>query len=125
MQIGLVGLGKMGYNLALNLAGDGYRVIGYDPGREDADDGIELVNSLPELVKSLEPRRVIWIMVPAGETVDHLINELALLVSPQDIIVDGGNSNYSVQEDSFAGKVVAALRNEFGGHGVVSSKKAD
>jgi 6-phosphogluconate dehydrogenase len=94
MQIGIVGLGKMGYNLALNLAGHGHRVIGYDPGREKADEGIELVNSLPELVKRLASRRVIWIMVPAGETVDHLLNELALLVSPQDIIVDGGNSNY-------------------------------
>jgi 6-phosphogluconate dehydrogenase len=94
MQIGLVGLGKMGYNLALNLAGHGHRVIGYDPGREKTEEAIELVNSLPELVRRLAPRRVIWIMVPAGETVDHLLNELVLLVSPQDIIVDGGNSNY-------------------------------
>jgi 6-phosphogluconate dehydrogenase len=94
MQIGIVGLGKMGYNLALNLAGHGHRVIGYDPGQEKTDEGIELVNSLPELVKRLASRRVIWIMVPAGETVDHLLNELVLLVSPQDIIVDGGNSNY-------------------------------
>ncbi|MBS3975381.1 MAG: decarboxylating 6-phosphogluconate dehydrogenase [Syntrophomonadaceae bacterium] len=94
MQIGIVGLGKMGYNLALNLAGHGHRVIGYDPGREKTEEGIELVNSLPELVRRLAPRRVIWIMVPAGETVDHLLNELVLLVSPQDIIVDGGNSNY-------------------------------
>jgi len=94
MQIGLVGLGKMGYNLAFNLADHGHQVIGYDPGRQNPEQKIELVNSIPELVKRLAPRRVIWLMVPAGITVDNLINELLPLASSQDIIVDGGNSNY-------------------------------
>lgn len=98
MNIGIVGLGKMGYNLALNLMKHKHSVVAYDMNTaaveqltsEDATGAY----SLAQLVSNLPERRIIWLMIPAGSCVDDTINELIPLLSPQDIIIDGGNSNY-------------------------------
>ncbi len=99
MNIGLVGLGKMGINLALNLLDHNYKVTGYDKFLTNeikaTYKGIEYKNSLKELVQSLKKPRVIWVMVPAGETTDQVINELRDLLDKGDIIIDGGNSRYT------------------------------
>lgn len=91
MKIGMVGLGKMGGAMVERLRRAGHEAIGYD--REpDARD----VASLEELVRALdgEPRRVVWVMVPAGEPTESTLDALAGLVDEGDLLVDGGNSNY-------------------------------
>jgi 6-phosphogluconate dehydrogenase len=99
MNIGLIGLGKMGLNLALNLIDHGYGVVGFDKflsedtKKEYSD--IKYKDSLKELVKSLEKPRVIWVMVPSGEVTDGVLNQLGLLLDNDDIIIDGGNSRYT------------------------------
>ncbi|MDN5347417.1 MAG: 6-phosphogluconate dehydrogenase [Clostridia bacterium] len=98
MQVGLIGLGKMGFNLALNMLEKGLQVVGY--ARTPAtvaratEAGVTGVGGLTELVDRLKPPRVIWLMVPAGPGVDELIEGLAPLLAASDIIVDGGNSYY-------------------------------
>lgn len=98
MKIGLVGLGKMGYNLALNLKRNGHDVTGYDVNRTILDkinnEGVATANSLEELVNLLGGMRVIWLMIPAGELIDIALSDLKLLLEKGDIIIDGGNSNY-------------------------------
>ena len=98
MQIGLVGLGKMGYNLALNLHKNKFEVIAYDvataPRKQLAGKGLKTVDSLSELVNSFSGRRLIWLMVPAGSIVDETIDAIKSKLSPNDIILDGGNSHY-------------------------------
>lgn len=98
MNIGLIGLGKMGYNLGLNMKDHGHKVIAYDCGIEkvkDAEkDGLIGAYSLEELVGKLEGRKIVWLMVPAGKAVDDLIDQLLPLLSEHDIIIDGGNSRY-------------------------------
>lgn len=96
MQLGLIGLGKMGYNLALNLKRNGHTVIAYDTGKAAMEkiqaEGIATATSIEELVKSLPGRRVIWMMVPAGNTVDIVIKNLTHYLHKNDILIDGGNS---------------------------------
>ncbi|MCL4442248.1 MAG: decarboxylating 6-phosphogluconate dehydrogenase [Firmicutes bacterium] len=99
MQIGMVGLGRMGINLAQNMADHRYEVIGYDrlPGsvQEAENHGIRGAYSLAELVGKLEGQsRVLWLMVPAGNPVDETIAELTGLLKSRDIIIDGGNSHF-------------------------------
>jgi 6-phosphogluconate dehydrogenase len=98
MEIGIIGLGKMGYNLALNLMKHNYKVVAYDVVNENIDSilkgGAVGAYSKKELVEKLSDRRVIWLMVPSGNIVDEVINELAPFLKPFDIIIDGGNSNY-------------------------------
>jgi 6-phosphogluconate dehydrogenase len=99
MQIALIGLGKMGYNLALNLRNHGHALVTYDQtaaltGQIAQEPGIETATSLEHLVEMLSPRRVIWLMVPAGPIVDEVIEGLLPHLSPGDILIDGGNSNY-------------------------------
>lgn len=98
MELGMIGLGRMGANMAERLVLNGHRVMGVDPGaqaREQASArGIEAVAALPELVAGLAAPRAVWLMVPAGETVDRTIAELLPLLAAGDIVVDGGNSNY-------------------------------
>ncbi|MDP9429362.1 MAG: decarboxylating 6-phosphogluconate dehydrogenase [Actinomycetota bacterium] len=90
MQLGLIGLGKMGGNMAERLRRAGHEVIGYDrsPGKRD-------VESLPALVEALTAPRVVWVMVPAGEPTRATVKELAGLLEAGDVIVDGGNSRYT------------------------------
>jgi 6-phosphogluconate dehydrogenase len=98
MQIGLIGLGKMGYNLALNMKQKGHSVVAFDANRAAMEkiqaEGIATVSSVNELAQALGGRRVIWIMVPAGQVVDVVIGNLKNYLKADDIIIDGGNSFY-------------------------------
>ncbi|MFY9484834.1 MAG: glucose-6-phosphate dehydrogenase [Patescibacteria group bacterium] len=97
-ELGIVGLGKMGGSLALQLLGKGYRVVGFnrtpEPAALLAKQGMIAVASLDELLTKLSKPRIIWLMVPAGKPVDQLIDDLAGRLSRGDIIIDGGNSYY-------------------------------
>jgi 6-phosphogluconate dehydrogenase len=98
MQLGLFGLGKMGYQLGLNLLEKGHSVVAYDV-MESAvtkfeQEGGKGCRSVQELVNALTPPRVIWLMVPAGEIVDKILAELEPLLNEGDIVIDGGNSHY-------------------------------
>jgi 6-phosphogluconate dehydrogenase len=98
MHIGLIGLGKMGFNMAERLRLGGHKVVGFDFSKETTDrltaTGSLGVTSLEDLVKSLESPRAIWLMVPAGDPVDETIAKLKPLMDKGDIFIDGGNSNY-------------------------------
>ncbi|MDN5325933.1 MAG: 6-phosphogluconate dehydrogenase [Moorella sp. (in: firmicutes)] len=98
MQIGLVGLGRMGLNLALNMLDHGHEVIGYARTRATVDkaaaQGVKGTCSLEEMVGKLVAPRLVWLMIPAGKAVDEVIEQLVPSLAPGDIIVDGGNSHY-------------------------------
>jgi 6-phosphogluconate dehydrogenase len=85
----MVGLGRMGGNMAERLRRSGHEVVGFDRNPQIAD-----VRTLAELVQQLPPPRVTWVMVPAGEPTRSTISELGELLSAGDLVVDGGNSNY-------------------------------
>ena len=89
MQIGIVGLGRMGANMAERLRRGGHEVIGYDRNPSISD-----VGALSELVAKLVAPRAVWVMVPAGDPTEQTIQELAGLLEAGDLIVDGGNSNF-------------------------------
>lgn len=91
MKIVMIGLGKMGANMAERLRRSGHDVVGYDRDPDRAD-----VTSLEEAVAALdgEDRRVVWVMVPAGGPTTSTIAELAGLLSEGDLVVDGGNANF-------------------------------
>ena len=89
MQVGMVGLGRMGANMAERLRRGDHEVIGYDRNPEVSE-----VGSLSELVARLTAPRVAWVMVPAGDPTEQTVQELAGLLQKGDLIVDGGNSNF-------------------------------
>ncbi|HEY3144653.1 MAG TPA: decarboxylating 6-phosphogluconate dehydrogenase [Acidimicrobiales bacterium] len=89
MKIGMVGLGKMGGNMAARLRLAGHEVVGYDAFSDASD-----VASLGALVSALDPPRVVWVMVPSGDPTESTIRELGELVSARDVVIDGGNSNW-------------------------------
>ncbi|MFJ5213066.1 NAD(P)-binding domain-containing protein, partial [Streptomyces nigra] len=93
MQLGLVGLGKMGGNMRERIRRAGHTVVGYDRNADLAD-----VHSLEELVGKLPGPRVVWVMVPAGAPTQSTIDELAELLEPGDVVVDGGNSRWTDDE---------------------------
>src|SRR3954453_8173831 len=90
MQMGLVGLGKMGFNMRERLREGGHEVIGYDPRPEVTD-----VPDLAGLSAALQAPRVVWVMVPSGEVTDSTIVGLADVLSSGDLVIDGGNSRYT------------------------------
>lgn len=90
MQLGLVGLGKMGFNMRERLREGGHEVIGYDPRPEVSD-----VPSLAGLAEALTAPRVVWVMVPSGEITHQTIVELAGVLEAGDLVIDGGNSRYT------------------------------
>jgi 6-phosphogluconate dehydrogenase len=94
MQLGLVGLGRMGSNMRERLRSAGHRVVGYDRNAEVAD-----VHSLDELVAALDAPRAVWIMVPSGEPTKQTVRELAGLLEHGDVVVDGGNSQYTDDQE--------------------------
>ena len=98
MKIGLVGLGKMGFNLALNLMDHGHEVVAYDITPENVNSiskkGATPAASLKSLVEKMSKKRVVWVMVPAGKAVDGVVGELGKYLDRDDIIIDGGNSFY-------------------------------
>ena len=106
MEIGLSGLGKMGYNLALNLSDHGHTVIGTDVG-DVTSEAFTIVSSIEDVIVQLSTPRVIWSMVPAGEVTEQVLAELYDRLEPGDIVIDGGNSNYKLsvaRAEQFAGK---------------------
>jgi 6-phosphogluconate dehydrogenase len=99
MELGMVGLGRMGANMAERLLRGGHKVTGFDP-NPDARKALEgkgagSAESLQALVQSLPAPRVLWLMVPAGKITDDTVNTLLSLLSPGDTVIDGGNSNYN------------------------------
>ena len=100
--IGLLGLGVMGSNFALNMRDQGARVLAFDKTlKESPGEGIELCPDLNALVQGLERPRSILMLVPAGKAVEEALEELRSLLEPGDIIVDGGNSHYLDSERRF------------------------
>src|SRR5580693_10806627 len=95
MELAMIGLGRMGANMAQRLMRGGHRVVGFDPAAAARklieEKGAESAVSLEELVGKLKAPRVLWLMVPAGEITDNTINSLVPLLSPGDCIIDGGN----------------------------------
>lgn len=98
MELGMVGLGRMGANMAARLLQAGHRVTGFDAEEEARAQasarGLQAEASLPALVATLAVPRAIWLMVPAGAVVDAVLDELLPLLAPGDLVVDGGNSLY-------------------------------
>ncbi|MGB3604713.1 phosphogluconate dehydrogenase (NAD(+)-dependent, decarboxylating) [Gordonia sp. (in: high G+C Gram-positive bacteria)] len=90
MQLGLVGLGKMGANMRTRIVAAGHEVVGYDPRPEVSD-----VASLEAMVDALSTPRVVWLMVPAGDITRDSVAALADLLDSGDIVIDGGNSHFS------------------------------
>ncbi|GAB3312481.1 decarboxylating 6-phosphogluconate dehydrogenase [Epidermidibacterium keratini] len=91
MQVGLVGLGKMGGNMAQRLRQGGHDVIGYDR----SPDSDRQADSLKAMVEQLQAPRVVWVMVPAGAPTSETIDQLGELLEPGDLVIDGGNSKYT------------------------------
>ncbi len=98
MELGMVGLGKMGANMTTRLIKKGHRLVVYDRSAEAvtaaAKEGAFSAASLEDLVGKLQSPRALWVMVPAGGPTESVIRELAGLCSGGDVILDGGNSNY-------------------------------
>ena len=98
MELGMIGLGRMGANMAERLVRGSHRVAGFDPSAEvrtlAASKGIEAAASLAELVATLPSPRVLWMMVPAGKIVDDTLAQLLPLLASGDVVIDGGNSYY-------------------------------
>jgi 6-phosphogluconate dehydrogenase len=98
MELGIIGLGRMGANMAERLVLGAHRVIGYDRNPEAiqrvVDKGAAGAHSLADCVRQLTAPRVIWLMVPAGDPVDQTIEQLLPHLGQSDTLIDGGNSNY-------------------------------
>ncbi|WCE05286.1 decarboxylating 6-phosphogluconate dehydrogenase [Pseudoxanthomonas sp. JBR18] len=98
MELGMVGLGRMGANMAQRLVQAGHKVAGFDPMPEAraraAGHGIGPADTLEALVAGLPSPRIVWLMVPAGKIVDSTLDTLVPLLQPGDIVIDGGNSYY-------------------------------
>ena len=98
MQIGMIGLGKMGGNMSLRLTNGGHRVVVFDLDAtkvaEFEQKGMKGATDLQRFVDQLEKPRVAWLMVPAGDPTETMVDKLAALFEPGDILIDGGNSYY-------------------------------
>ncbi len=97
MELAILGLGRMGYNMTLRLLRDGHRVVAYNrssgPIKEAEAAGAAGAYSIPQVIEKLTAPRVVWMMIPAG-AVQAMVETLLPLMSPGDILVDGGNSNW-------------------------------
>ena len=90
MQLGLIGLGKMGGNMRDRLRAAGHEVVGFDPRPEVTD-----VDSLASLAAALSAPRVVWVMVPSGDPTRGVVQALSEVLAPGDLVIDGGNSRYT------------------------------
>lgn len=90
MHIGIIGLGKMGNNMRARLRAKGLEVTGFDPNPAVSD-----VATLADLAAALPAPRVIWVMVPSGKITDDVIHDVAEVLQPDDLVIDGGNSRYT------------------------------
>ena len=113
MKLGMIGLGRMGGNMATRLIRGGHSVVGFDPNADARkaleDDGGGSADSLEALVAALPAPRALWMMVPAGKITDQTVETLAGLLAPGDVVIDGGNSNYKDtlrRAEALAGKQV-------------------
>ena len=98
MELGMIGLGRMGGNMTQRLLGGGHHIVAYDPNEQArlsvVNAGAIEATSIDELVSHLSPPRAVWVMVPAGDVTDETIGTLSAELSVGDTIIDGGNSNY-------------------------------
>jgi 6-phosphogluconate dehydrogenase len=98
MELGMIGLGRMGANMAQRLVRGGHRVVGFDPKPEARKaieaNGAESADALDALVAKLKTPRTVWMMVPAGSITDGTVDGLLALLGAGDTLIDGGNSNY-------------------------------
>jgi 6-phosphogluconate dehydrogenase len=108
MEIAMIGLGRMGGNMARRLLRGGHRVVMFDRNAAAGSDikssekGGDVAGSLPDLVQKLAAPRHVWVMLPAGEITEGTLKELSGLMSPDDTIIDGGNSNYKDTQRRYA-----------------------
>ena len=117
MELGMIGLGRMGANMAQRLLRGGHRVVGFDPNadaraRRWRPTAAAAPTSLQALVAALPAPRTLWMMVPAGEITDDTVTALCALLEPGDTIIDGGNSNYkdTLRRAEAVRRQAAALR---------------
>jgi 6-phosphogluconate dehydrogenase len=98
MQLGMIGLGRMGANIVRRLMRAGHDCVVFDrdpaAGKALAGEGAQVAGTLLELAQKLSAPRAVWVMVPAGEATESTVRELAGVLAPGDTIIDGGNSNY-------------------------------
>ncbi|MDF7639269.1 decarboxylating 6-phosphogluconate dehydrogenase [Lactobacillus sp. ESL0791] len=98
MKLYMIGLGKMGYSLAENAIEHGHEVVGYDTNpatmNKAVKDGIKTIDSIDSL-KQVSSRKAVWVMLPAGKITDSVLKELENVLTPNDIAIDGGNSEYT------------------------------
>jgi 6-phosphogluconate dehydrogenase len=98
MQLGVIGLGRMGGNIARRLMKGGHQCVVYDrnpaPGRALAEEGATAARDLADLVAQLVPPRAVWVMLPAGAITEQTVRDLGALLQPDDTVIDGGNSFY-------------------------------
>ncbi|MFJ5957041.1 phosphogluconate dehydrogenase (NAD(+)-dependent, decarboxylating) [Paenarthrobacter sp. NPDC092416] len=111
MHIGLIGLGKMGFNMRQRLRNNGVDVTGYDPNPDVTD-----AASMDQLLAIVPAPRIIWVMVPAGSATDAVLTELSRKLEPGDLVIDGGNSRFT--EDQKHGELLAARGIRFADCGV-------
>jgi len=100
MKLAIVGLGRMGGNMARRLIQAGHEVVGYNRTWKVAEDmaaevGLIPAKTIPEAIELLEAPRIVWLMVPAGKLVDDMLEIVVDQLAPGDIVVDGGNSNFN------------------------------
>jgi len=112
MELGMVGLGKMGANMTTRLLNGGHRLVVYARSAkaraQAAEKGAVVARSLADLVEKLEAPRAVWIMVPSGAPTEGVVEELSEILSEGDVILDGGNSNY---KDSIRRGAILDLKN--------------
>ncbi|MQF48925.1 decarboxylating 6-phosphogluconate dehydrogenase [SAR202 cluster bacterium AC-647-N09_OGT_505m] len=98
MELGMIGLGRMGSNMTRRALRAGHRVVAYDPKSEAlqalSQEGAISATSVPNLIEQLSQPRAVWVMVPDGDPTENTVNALAKSLSPGDAVIDGGNSNY-------------------------------
>lgn len=98
MELGMIGLGRMGGNMAQRLLNGGHQLVVYDPVKEAVAAAVRQgavgATSAENLVERLSRPRAVWLMLPSGEPTENTVNSLAEQLSPDDVIIDGGNSNY-------------------------------
>lgn len=130
MEVGIIGLGKMGSNLAFNLRDQGYDVKGMDVSEEALiaaeKEGVATFQTVDELMASFKGKRVIWLMLPAGNLTENVLDYILPLLVPHDIVIEGGNSNYkdSIRRaEKFAEKEISYF--DCGTSGGVSGARND